>query len=60
MGCGLYRDAGEGYRRLAVRERVLQPDPARAAAYRPLFAEYKRIAGTLGAAYSLPIPGAEL
>lgn len=59
VGCGLYRDAGEGYRRLAVRERVLQPDPARAAAYRPLFAEYKRIAGTLGAAYSLPIPGAE-
>lgn len=52
-GSGVYRDVEEGYNRLAVRERVLRPDPARAQQYRALFSEYKHHAGVLGAVYGL-------
>ncbi|MEA4965248.1 MAG: FGGY family carbohydrate kinase [Oscillospiraceae bacterium] len=52
-GCGIYASAGEGVRRLAVRERVLQPDPERAAKYGALLADYKQHAGELGTVYGL-------
>ena len=52
-GCGIYRNAEEGYERLAVRERVLQPDPERARIYAALFEDYKKHAGTLGTVYGL-------
>ena len=53
VGCGIYKDAEEGYRALAVNERVLQPDEEAARRYDALYAEYKKIAGALGTAYSL-------
>ncbi|MBQ9968284.1 MAG: hypothetical protein IJO88_06135 [Oscillospiraceae bacterium] len=52
-GCGIYRDAEEGYERLAVRERVLMPDPERAKEYAALFEEYKAHARQLGTVYGL-------
>jgi len=52
-GCGIYQSAGEGYKRLAVRERVLLPDAARAEQYGALFEAYKQKAGVLGAVYGL-------
>ena len=52
-GCGIYKDAAEGYNRLAVQERVLQPDPEEAHKYAKLFEEYKKIAANLGDAYGL-------
>jgi sugar (pentulose or hexulose) kinase len=51
VGCGLYTDAADGYRRFAVEERVLLPDPDRHAVYAPLFAEYKKKADALGTLY---------
>ena len=53
VGSGIYKDAAEGYSRLAVQECVLQPDPEQAARYAKLFEEYKKIAATLGDAYGL-------
>jgi len=53
VGSGVFRNAEEGYKRLAVRERVLQPDPVRAEMYKKLFEEYKHHAGVLGAVYGL-------
>jgi len=53
VGCGIYKDAAEGYSRLAVQEKVLQPDPENAKKYAKLFEEYKKIAKTLGKAYEL-------
>ena len=52
-GCGIYPNVEEGYKRLAVRERVIYPDPANAAKYAPLYAEYKQKANLLGAVYGL-------
>lgn len=52
-GCGIYTSVEEGYKCLAVRERVIQPDPARAELYAKLFAEYKRCAEALGAVYKI-------
>ena len=52
-GCGIYPNVEEGYKRLAVRERVIQPDPERAALYEKLYAEYKKCAGLLGTVYGL-------
>jgi len=51
VGCGIYRDAEEGYRALAVDEKVLQPDAQAVRRYDELYAEYKKIAGALGAVY---------
>ena len=51
VGCGLFRDAEEGYRCLSVGEKVIHPDPERAARYKPLFERYKKCAGLLGAVY---------
>jgi autoinducer 2 (AI-2) kinase len=47
VGCGIYRDASDGYRHLAVGERVLQSDPNRAALYQELFEKYKQNAAIL-------------
>ena len=52
-GSGIYQNPEEGYNRLAVQERVLYPNPERAAMYAKLFEEYKRCAGVLGAVYGL-------
>lgn len=53
VGCGVYRNAEEGYQKLAVGERVIYPDPQRARCYAELFEEYKRIARSLGETYKL-------
>lgn len=50
-GCGVYQNVEEGCRRLAVRERVLHPDPVRSARYQELFADYKQTAAALGGVY---------
>lgn len=47
VGCGIFPDPAEGYRRLAVGERVLLPDPESAAMYRALFETYKKNAESL-------------
>ena len=52
-GCGLFADAAEGYRRLAVQEQVLYPNPEQAAIYAPLAEEYRRCAEALGCVYGL-------
>ena len=53
VGCGIYRDAAQGYSCLAVRERILYPDPEKTAAYAPLREQYRKIAGILGEAYGI-------
>jgi len=52
-GCGIYSNVEEGYKCLAVRERVIQPNLERAQIYAKLYAEYKRCAGLLGDVYGL-------
>ena len=51
VGCGIYRDAEEGYQCLAVGEKVLQPDAEAARKYDELYALYKKTAEALGAVY---------
>ena len=51
VGCGIYRDAKEGYNCLSVSEKVILPDPQRTEMYGKLFAHYKKCAGILGAVY---------
>ena len=51
MGCGLFADAQQGCRALAVKEQVIYPDPTRTAVYRPLYERYKRCAADLLALY---------
>lgn len=53
VGSGIYPNAEEGYKRLAIQERVLQPDPIRSERYKALLAEYKHHAGVLGEVYGL-------
>lgn len=53
VGCGIFKDAEEGYKRMAVRERVLLPDPERTKLYAPLKENYQRQAEALAAAYQL-------
>ena len=52
VGCGIYRDAADGYRHLAVGERVLQPDPKRAKLYAGLLERYKQNAAALSSLYT--------
>lgn len=52
-GCGVFASQEEGCRRLAVKERLIQPDPGRAGQYAALRKEYQRYAEALGAAYQL-------
>ena len=40
-GSGIYSDVRQGYQRLAVKERVIKPDPERSQLYRQLLAQYK-------------------
>ena len=51
-GCGLFPDLDTGCRTLAVEEKVILPDPARTAVYRPLYEQYKRCAQALLEAYN--------
>lgn len=51
-GCGIYPNVQEGYRRLAVREQVISPDPENAEIYKSLYEQYKRTAVKLGCAYA--------
>lgn len=48
VGCGVYKDAAEGYQKLAVGERIVYPDANRAAMYHNATQEYRRIADALG------------
>ena len=52
VGCGIYADAEDGYRRMAIREQVLYPDPEAAARYALLKNEYRRRASFLGGIYT--------
>ena len=53
VGCGVFPSQEEGCRRLAVNERIVQPDPARAVKYKELLAQYKQCAEKLGAVYGI-------
>ncbi len=52
-GCGIFKDAQEGYKQFAVKEKVLYPDPDMVKMYAPLVAEYRANAETLGKIYDL-------
>ncbi len=53
VGCGIYRDAEEGCRRLTVNECVLMPDRGQVEAYSSRYALYKRNAAYLMQVYDL-------
>ena len=53
VGIGIYSDVEDGYKKLAVGEQVLYPNPENAKHYAKYFEEYKRIAQSLGDAYKL-------
>ncbi len=50
-GSGLYKDAEDGYRCFAVKEKVICPNEKRTRIYAPLFEKYKQQAKALGAMY---------
>lgn len=47
VGCGIYRDAADGYRHLAVGERVMYPNPEKAKVYAQQLERYKQNAAAL-------------
>lgn len=51
VGCGIYKDAAEGYQKLAAGESVVYPDPERKEMYAKCLKKYKQLAGVLGDAY---------
>ena len=53
VGCGIFRDAEEGYHRLAVKERVIQPNADAHAKYAQLFEQYKATAAALAPVYGI-------
>ncbi len=53
VGCGVFANQEEGCRKLAVGERVIQPDPVRAARCAELRKEYQQCAEKLGAVYGI-------
>lgn len=53
VGTGIYQNAEEGYKHLAIDERVIMPDPERSAEYRRLLPAYKRSVQALGDVYGL-------
>ena len=53
VGAGIYPNAEEGYRTLAVGERVIYPNPAEAQKYEKLSQKYRAIAQSLGSVYNL-------
>jgi len=50
VGSGLYKNAEEGYKALAVSQRVIYPDPQQAEKYRRYFKDYQKTAALLGQA----------
>lgn len=62
VGCGIYKTPEQGYRCLAVGERVMEPDSQQSNVYRRLMKEYKQKAAVLGDLYGsdLKIEEAEL
>ena len=48
VGCGIYQDAQEGYRKLAVGDRVVYPNAERALMYADRMQEYRKLAIALG------------
>lgn len=50
VGSGLYKDVAEGYRALAVPERVILPNPEQAEMYRSCLKRYQQTAALLGQA----------
>ncbi len=50
-GAGLYTDMSDGYRRFAVEESVVYPDPERAKMYSLAYENYKKHAEALGMIY---------
>lgn len=44
LGAGAFRSPEEGYAKLRVPERTVEPDPAASAAYAPIFEKYKKLA----------------
>ncbi len=53
VGCGLYKDAEDGYEKLAIRETVVYPDADEAARYAKYFDTYKKNAEALGKVYGI-------
>jgi len=51
VGSGIFSSIADGYRRLAVQEKVIAPDSENAASYKKLFALYKDHARSLRALY---------
>ena len=52
VGCGLYSSAEEGYRNLAVADRVILPDPDQKCKLKTLYEQYKTLAKALGNVYN--------
>ncbi len=52
VGCGMYESAQSGYEKLAVADRVIQPDPVQAGIYKELFSRYQAYAACLGDMYN--------
>ena len=50
VGSGIYKDARDGYKALAVSERVIYPNPEQAEKYRKYFKNYQKNAALLGQA----------
>ncbi len=53
VGCGVYKDAIEGYKSLAVNEKTVYPNANRSAGYAEEYRRYKEIAGYLGKIYGV-------
>lgn len=51
VGCGIYQDAAEGYRKLAVGERTIYPDANQTKMYAENMDRYKVMAGFFGEMY---------
>ena len=52
-GCGIFGSVQEGYERLKVNERVIEPNEEGTRKYKEYFAAYRDLAEKLGAAYDL-------
>ena len=51
VGAGIYANAEEGYRKLAVADSVIEPEADRVSLYQQIFASYKQTAEQLGLLY---------
>ena len=50
VGCGLYKDLAEGYKTLAVPDKVVLPNPEQAEKYRVYLEKYQKTAALMGQA----------